>query len=62
MPANEEAMKEMDQAAGQAANELLQNVEQWAARDVAEWWSKWYLKAGHKRLGRVLLSQAKKQQ
>ena len=27
--------------------------------DIARWWSKWFLKAGHKRLGRILVGIAK---
>jgi hypothetical protein len=31
----------------------------WKAIDVAKWWAAWYLKAGHKRLGRLLVELAK---
>ena len=30
------------------------------ARQVADWWKRWYMEAGHKRLGRVLLKYATK--
>ena len=43
---------EMDVAAKVAAAEL-KLVDTLA--DVQEWWKRHYLKAGHKRLGRVLL-------
>ena len=29
------------------------------AQDVAKWWAKWYLQAGHKRLGRFLAQTGK---
>lgn len=28
-------------------------------RKVADWWKRWYLKAGYKRLGRALVAMAK---
>ena len=52
--------KEMDTEAIRARQELEQNFENWRARDLATWWSRWYLKAGHKRLGRTLVDIAKK--
>ena len=45
----------MDQAAEHARNELVREFARWDAVAVSAWWKKWYLKAGHKRLGRVLL-------
>ena len=54
MPANEELMQQMDEAAVQAREEIEKNIESLSARDVISWWSKWYLKTGHKRLGRIL--------
>jgi hypothetical protein len=56
---NEELMREMDDAAAQAKTELLAHLDEWRARDVAKWWGNWYLKAGHKRLGRLLVQVAK---
>ena len=44
----------MDKAA-EAAKEDLESVDPEAVRAIAEWWRKWYLQAGHKRLARVLL-------
>jgi hypothetical protein len=58
--ANEELMREMDQAAGEAKKELLANLDEWKARDLVKWWANWYLKAGHKRLGRLLVELSKK--
>jgi hypothetical protein len=39
---------------------LEKNLDSWNARDIAVWWSRWYLKAGHKRLGRALVEIAKR--
>ena len=55
-----EADKEkMDDAAVDAQNDL-ENVSDEALTEVAAWWRKWFSKAGHKRLGRVLLEFAPK--
>lgn len=45
---------EMDKAATDAENDLL-NYSEEAIDTIADWWGKWYGKAGHKRLGRVLV-------
>lgn len=29
-------------------------------KDLANWWARWYMKAGHRRLGRALLEHADK--
>jgi hypothetical protein len=58
MPANEQ-LKQMDDAAAEARKELVAHLEEWTARDVVKWWAGWYLKAGHKRLGRLLVELAK---
>jgi hypothetical protein len=55
----ENSMPEMDTAAQDAAKELDFS---WTTVQVAQWWAKWYLKAGHKRLGRVLMGRALTQQ
>ena len=47
MPADEQTMRELDEAAAQAKDELLRNLERWDAMDMAVWWKKWYLLAGH---------------
>jgi hypothetical protein len=55
----ENAWKEaMDAAAQEAHAELERHLEDWGVRDVALWWQRWYMRAGHKRLGRVLLEAA----
>jgi hypothetical protein len=48
------AMDALDDAAV-AAQDDLTNLNQEAIEVVAEWWKKWYLQAGHKRLGRILI-------
>lgn len=55
----DENLREMDEAAEEAKRELMTNVDHWSARALASWWAKWYLRAGHKRLGRLLLELAK---
>lgn len=44
----------MDKAAKQAATELA-TLPRDAVAQVAGWWARWYMQAGHKRLGRALL-------
>ena len=51
-------LAEMDAAAVEAEKELS-TLDQAAVEIVAAWWAKWYLKAGHKRLGRLLVKIAK---
>jgi len=48
---------QMDMAAEQAAKELDQ-LDQDAVRQVADWWKSHYMSAGHKRLGRKLIERA----
>jgi hypothetical protein len=54
-----EKQKEMDAEAIRARQELEKHLDKWGARDLAIWWNRWYLKAGHKRLGRTLVDIAK---
>lgn len=42
----------MDSAAQKAAAELPSFT---TVAEVADWWRRWYLKAGHKRLARLLM-------
>jgi len=44
----------MDNAAVDAQNDL-EDVSDEALKEVANWWRRWVSKAGHRRLGRVLL-------
>lgn len=48
---------EMDTAAREAQNDLTEMVDHEALEKshLLEWWEKWYRKAGHKRLGRILV-------
>ena len=56
--ASEQEMQRMNEAAEEARKELVSNLENWAAKDVAVWWKSWYMRAGHKRLGRLLVELA----
>jgi hypothetical protein len=58
MPGNND-LRHMDEAAAEAQKELMANLDHWSARVLASCWAKWYLKAGHKRLGRLLVELAK---
>lgn len=55
----DEQVNGMDVAAQQAQEELKANFETWSAKELAAWWGRNYLKAGHKRLGRVLVAVSK---
>lgn len=46
-------------AAAKEAEQDLENLEAGAVKSLADWWAKHYLKAGHKRLGRLMVSIAK---
>ena len=59
MPVDEALMQQMDEAATQARIDLEQNIDNWSGRDMIIWWSKWYMKTGHKRLGRILVGMGK---
>lgn len=52
---------EMDQGAMSASMDLEQmerdgTVTPDALAALADWWKRWYMQAGHKRLGRVLMA------
>jgi len=47
---------QMDNAAEEAAHEL-KGLPDSVVLAIGEWWSAWYLQAGHRRLGRVLLGE-----
>jgi hypothetical protein len=57
---SDDQLREMDAAAGAAKKELLEHLDEWSAKAVAKWWAGWYLKAGHKRLGRILVELTRK--
>ncbi len=50
--------EEMDVAAKEAEQDL-ENLESGAVKAMSAWFAKHYLKAGHKRLGRLLVSISK---
>lgn len=50
---------QMDTAAEEAEAEIRKNLTTWTAIDIAKWWEKHFTKAGHKRLGRVMVKLAK---
>ena len=52
-------LAEMDAAAGEVEKDL-KTIDQAAVETIAAWWLKWYMKAGHKRLGRIMVKLAKK--
>lgn len=52
-------MEEMDKAAGQAEIELSKMSDE-SIEAVALWFTRWYMKAGHKRLGRILVENGKR--
>lgn len=51
----------MDNAAVDAENDLLEVDDAEALITVANWWNKWYMKAGHRRLARILLQYVDKE-
>ena len=55
----DEDKQRLDDAAVDAQNDL-EDVSDEALKEVANWWRRWVSKAGHKRLGRVLLQYADK--
>lgn len=57
----EEDKMAMEMAAGEAEQDANENVPDEAMNEVAIWWKRHYLKAGHKRLARILLQHASKE-
>ena len=51
-------LAKMDAAAEEAERDLA-SIDQEAVQVLAGWWLKWYMAAGHKRLGRLLVKIAK---
>ena len=52
-------LAKMDAAAEEAERDLS-TLDQAAVERIAAWWLKWYMKAWHKRLGRIMVKIAKK--
>ena len=48
--------EQMDANAHEASKELLVMCESGSIPELADWWRRWYLKAGHKRLARLLMA------
>lgn len=46
--------EEMDKACIEAEKDL-ENLQADTVKSMADWFTKWYLRAGHKRLGRLLV-------
>ena len=57
----QQILKNMDEAARQAAEEFEKLPEE-TKKQASAWIKKWYLKAGYKRLGRLMVAYAKKQE
>ena len=67
MPKNEWDPVAADNAAAEAEQELNQMMidEKISQKDldlITDWWYRWFIKAGHKRLGRILVSYAKEKE
>lgn len=63
---SQEDSVKMDSAAATAQNELMLGSDGTqpefftaTALDLVHWWNRWYMKAGHKRLGRILVEVAR---
>ena len=54
-------IESMDDAADKAAIEL-DKLPTEHVNTVATWWKEWYLKAGHKRLGRALVAKIRQKE
>jgi hypothetical protein len=52
-------LEQMDKHALSAREELERQLDDWQAKDVPLWWKR-CMKAGHKRLGRILFAFSKK--
>lgn len=50
--------EEMDKAA-EEADKALKKLNPESIKEVAGWWNEWFRQAGHKRLGRLLVSVAR---
>ena len=47
--------EEIEKFHTEAHNELIENFYEWKINDLMDWWQKWYMKIGHRRLGRMLV-------
>jgi len=54
-------MTDFDRAAANAEADLdTMEMEDLTALDIAAWFARWYMTAGHKRLGRIMVKRAKR--
>lgn len=63
-PTKAEILAKMNTAAEDAKKEFeemdkLGELDDNTLKSLAGWWERWYLKTGHKRLGRILMSGGK---
>jgi len=61
MAANEYVLKDMDEAA-ELAEEKLKEINIDHIQSIAGWWRDNYMKAGHKRLAKILLTYSQKKE
>ncbi len=54
----DDILAKMDASAKEAEKDLG-TLDRTVIEAVAAWWLKWYMKAGHKRLGRIMVKVAK---
>ncbi len=54
-----ESQQKMDNAANEAEQDL-ENIPNEVLLPTAKWMSQWYMKAGYKRLGKILVATVKK--
>jgi hypothetical protein len=59
LPEDKQAVLDKMDAAADEAEKDLGTLDRAAVETVAGWWLKWYMKAGHKRLGRIIVKVAK---
>jgi hypothetical protein len=53
-------LEQMEKNALLAREEFVRQLNVWRAKDVALWGKHWYMKAGYKRLGRILVDLSRK--
>lgn len=58
MSEKDDVVNAMNEAAD-AAEDILKKMSKEEVESVGKWWQEWYLKAGHKRLGRILVKRMK---
>lgn len=64
MPTEQTVVEQMDEAAAEAAAELKTTLDRMKGEDTADaaidaikfWMKKWYIKAGYKRLSKIIIN------